>query len=419
MSSKRPAVMTSCTARFCLPVLLALLVTGCANHTKRVTTVDPAVEAQVSSQPVPLHSAYRALYSEGERNAVLNYNQLGVQALEQGLLDHSREAFESSLTRVEQLYGNHEGAEKARSLWYQEAEKDFRGEPYERAMAYYYQGLLDLIDTEYQNAHAAFSAGILQDAYAEEEQHRADFALLMFLNGWTAHLSGQSQRRDRDWKELTQFRPDFPLPKKHHNTLVIIETGRSPRKLADGVGHYELVYRRGKRFTEKQASVVLSGKMLTTYPMEDIFWQASTRGGRAVDRIVKGKAKFRSTNQKIGSTLSGISQTAMVLSPLASESGLGDAAAAIGVISTAQLLIAANVDARADTRYWNNLPDTVHVKTLKTHDPELLDVQFQDEAGKPVSLTHYVRQVFTDSKGNHLVWFRSRPSVQASKTTQG
>jgi len=92
------------------------------------------------------------------------------------------DTLDRALAIVESTHGAGPEAAKARSLWYEEGCKIFKGEPYERCMMYYYRGLLYLWKKDYGNAHACFANGILQDAFAEEEQDQCDFGLLYFLS---------------------------------------------------------------------------------------------------------------------------------------------------------------------------------------------------------------------------------------------
>lgn len=360
----------------------------------------------VANEPPPeLAPYFQRLASEGGRNAVLNHMEIGARAMEIGQSRIAQDEFDAALTLIESVYGNNDGASKARSLWYEEGRKDFKGEPYERVMAYYYRGLLYLQQQDYGNARASFEGGMLQDAFAEEDQNRFDFALMDFLSGWASLQEKNAVMQKRAFDELKKLRPDFEPPVAGQNTVLVIETGNSPRKLADGVGHYELVYRRGKQFRETQARVVINGKEVAAYPMEDIFWQASSRGGRAVDRIVKGKAQFRSTNEGVGTVLTGAANTLQVLSPLTESSGLGQVAGAIGIIGATQLFVASKVQAQADTRYWASLPDAVHVLTLKATPGQTAEIQFLDKDNIP--LPELTRTVALPDKGG-VVWLRSR-----------
>jgi hypothetical protein len=100
--------------------------------------------------------------------------------MDAGDYDIAKELLDQVLLRIDMVYADNENAMKARSLWYEEGMKDFIGEPYERAMAFYYRGLLYMMDEDYENARACFKNGVIQDAFAEEEQNRCDFAALIF-----------------------------------------------------------------------------------------------------------------------------------------------------------------------------------------------------------------------------------------------
>ena len=348
-------------------------------------------------------------------NEVTEGNDDVLQMMEQGFSAfHHRDyqlaerLFDKTLLNIESVYADNESARKARSLWYSEDNKAFKGEPYERSMAYYYRGLLYLYDAQYDNARASFLGGLLQDAFAEEAQNRSDFASLMFLSSWAARLMGSAYLQQEGFDELLRYRPDFPLPAKSHNTLVIVETGAGPRKLADGIGHYELVYRRGKGLEGTKAKLSRGNNLTDLYPIEDVFWQASTRGGRQVDRIIKGKAVFKSTNASIGSGLSEVANNAVVLSSAFENSReISAVAGAFSLLGVAQMAMASNVNARADTRYWSSLPAMINVLTLHLK-PEIKTLKFQffDDFDDPVIELEQEVKVVWDKKGNALVWLR-------------
>lgn len=392
MTSRRAAKMTSSIARHLLAAacLLAL----------------PAAQAGEAF-------AYQAqlqqrLAKEGPRNAVLNQMELGARAFEGGQYPEARSQLDQALAQIESFYSQEEGARQARSLWYEEGRKDFKGEPYERVMAYYYRGLLYLMEQDWGNARASFEAGMLQDAFAEEEQNQFDFALVSYLSAWASQREGNTLLRDKSLAELNTLRPGFAGLEPGHDTLVIVETGTSPRKLGDGVGHYELVYRRGKGFSEERATLTLDGTPLALYPVEDIFWQASSRGGRAVDRIVQGKASFKATNAGAGGVLADTASTLQVLQPLTGSSGgLGAVTGALGAIGSIQMLVASKVNAKADVRYWSSLPDAVHVLSLKSGGARQAQLHFTDRHGQPVAGLD--RTLDLPANGG-LVWVRARPS---------
>lgn len=400
---------TGLTVTLTAVCVLAGCATGPTQYEDRVLSAQQ--KQVVADKPAGLQPLYRDLFQEGRRNEVLNLMEIGAKAFRQGHDRIARAVLDRAITNIESVYADNEAARRARSLWYEEGAKVFKGEPYERSMVYFYRGLLFLKAADYGNARASFISGLLQDAFAEEEQHTADFASLVFLAGWAAKLDGKDKLARSHFAEYRQLRPDAPVPDDSDNVLIIAETGTSPRKLADGVGHYELVYRRGKGFSEQRARVSVNGESEKLFPVEDVFYQASTRGGRTVDRIIEGQVKFKRGAKKVGSNLTAVSDS-NVLAGAAAASGGAVAAGAglITAIGVAAQGLSARSKTRADTRYWHRLPDSIHAQTLKlTGDPAPLRVRFLDDNGRVVrGLTDRVKVHF-DQQGNGLAFASSRP----------
>lgn len=393
--------------------LFTLGLAGCGSTPpSAVAPLSAQASNELASQPASLQPLYQALYQQGQQNLVLNRLEIGSQALYQGDIDQARTSFDEALSYIESTFANNENALKARSLWHEEGRKDYRGEAYERAMAYYYRGLVYLIDSEFDNARASFTSALMQDAFAEEQHDRADFGLMMFLIAWSSQQMGSQSLADEAWAELKTVRPDFVVPPADDNVLIISETGASPRKLADGVGHYELVYRRGKNFTEQYASVEHAGQQQPLIPLESIYLQAITRGKRDMDQILAEKAEFRNFNEQMGSTLAELGTTSRVFSPaLGGDSGqIGTALSLIGVT---QLMLASNTKPRADTRYWTRLPDAVHVLSMKLPAEQVGDAadwvfHYRDEQQQAVPSVTGQTLVFKGKNGHVLVWNKSR-----------
>lgn len=335
---------------------------------------------------------------EGERNRVLNEMETGARTFWQGDFNTARVMLDDAILRVESVYNNNEAAKKARSLWYAESVKPFKGEPYERVMLYYYRGLLFLRAGDYENARAAFRQGQMQDAFAEEEQYQCDFAVMMFLEAWASHLNHDYALRDETLERLGKYRGGFPGIGKDDDTLLIAETGSAPRKLGDGAAHAYFVYKRGKGFTENSAVLMNGPNQAPLYPMEDVYLQASTRGGRQIDKILNGKVEFVNTSNAIGSTLLKASDVALTVSSIAQTGGglhnagvgqvAGDVGVAVGAVGGVIALIAANAKPTADTRTWTSLPDGIHILTLNSRKlgSGRLWVQFRNPDGAPAGI---------------------------------
>jgi hypothetical protein len=175
------------------------------------------------------------------------------------------------------------------------------------------------------------------------------------------------------------------------------------------MGHYELVFRPGKNFKEKHVVLDTGADQLELAPVESVYWQATSRGGRPVDAIIEGKAAFANTTADLGRDLAQLGVTARVFSPaLGGSSGqVGNTLALIGVASMA---LSANVKPRADIRYWSRLPDAVHTSTMRANiaDVSQWQARYTDIDGNPVALQSGVFRHYQDPQGNHIVWHSSR-----------
>lgn len=392
----------------------SVILTGCMAF-----IVNTSVNADdIDNIPEALQIPMERLSSGVSNDRLLNEMKLALDAYILGHTKVSKKHFDYVLNNLESYFANDEASAKARSLWYDEGQKDFKGEPYERAMAFYYRGLLYIQDGDLENARAVFQSAALQDAFAEEEQHRCDFALMIYMQAFTSRLNKDKSLYDAAMSELKLLRPDFKDP-SDANFLFVVDTGKSPRKLADGMGHSELKYRRGKEFTDVKAELSIDGGAFQPlFPMEDIYWQATSRGGRAFDKILKGKAAFRQNVGEFGSTLSNASTVAMVSAPLFVSSSVGNvqgAAAVLGIVGAVSSIIAINANPHADVRAWNNLPDTVHLLPLKLKEGiHQVKFQYRDESNHLIEELTTTKEVKV-AKSSPLYWTRSREQLSYTK----
>ncbi len=362
-----------------------------------------ATSAASQSDDAALADFKKRRASEGERNRVLNDMEIGARSFWMGDLASARQSLDDAMLGINTVYANDPAAEKARSLWYEEGSKNFKGEPYERAMAFFYRSLLFLREGDYQNARAAARQGLLQDAFAEDDQSRADFALLMFIDAWASHLDGNADLREQALSELKRYRPNFPGIKPGDDTLVLVETGTAPRKLPDGVNHSYFVFRRGKGFTENRATLVSGATSLPLFPMEDIFYQASTRGGREIDGVLQGKAQFRNNANSASSLLL---NSAVAYQDVA---GGNTATYVVGGIGAMASFIGSRAKAQADTRAWSTLPDSIHVATFSSKDLSIQDAKIVFAQGEvPIAGLEKTVTIQKDPEGHFFIFARSR-----------
>lgn len=366
-----------------------------------------AAHAQTSSQsasvPAPLQPYLDKVIKGDARSRVLHEMELGLAALSLQEIDVARHAFDRAVSLIEVTHGGTEQAQRARSLWYEEGTKDFKGEPYERAMAYYYRGLIYLRDRDVDNARACFNAAILQDAFAEEHQNRCDFAVLYLLAAYACHLQNDTTARDEEFTKFKALRPDFEAPAWADVMLAIAESGKGPRKLADGVGHFQMKIFRGKGVRDVKTEFAVGEQKWRGYPAEDIAFQAMTRGSRPIDKILEGKVQFRNNADSFGTSLTSVSSEVLVVAPLLGQSSnVSAVAGGIGLLGVASQFIAQNARPRADTRYWSSLPDTVHVAFLpKSVRGQPVAAAFVDPDGKVLATQERI-----PGSDDSFVWFK-------------
>lgn len=279
------------------------------------------------------------------------------------LLDEARRDVDAVLSRRKA------GAD-ARKVFVAEKKKVFIGEPYERAMASFYRGLLYWMDGDRDNAHAAFLDAQFQDSDAEEGKYRNDFLVFELL------ASMVEARMGLDWRpafaravqlgkgrDLQLTANDDP---RRDNVFLVAEYGIGPTKYATGQFGEQL------RFDWPACRVgsmriTVAGKAYNLLPVDSVTWQATTRGGRVMDFVLAGKARFKAQSGAVGEALAKAAQDLsqqQYSDPNANlVNGVAGAAAGIGAIIALSIAMAANP--AADTRSWDNLPRSLSATSLQ------------------------------------------------------
>lgn len=390
----------------------AAALAACAGSPARVPVSQDEIDAYLADKPADMRGVLTGVVAEPEEDRVRNQLRAGLAALEAGHDDLAAGLFDDALLTIEAIYGGDERAEAARGMFSAEDRKIFRGEPYERAMAYYYRGVLYLMEEDYENARASFRSGFLQDGMAEEEEFRQDFSLLAFLEGWASQCNGDRGLADEAFALAREGNAGVRRPGRRENLLVLADLGSAPVKYTDGEYDELLKIRRGEGKTGS-AAVRLAGMSRPLPNAEDIARQAMTRGGREFDHVLANKAVFKEEVADAAEAAEAAALGALATAQVGQAMGDYDMAMAgsIAALTSSLFAIGAQVasdstETAADIRQWDNLPGMVFYGAYRIDGP----------ASPPsISITGVDRAGMTRHGGGEacrIAWIRA-PSAAA------
>jgi hypothetical protein len=316
------------------------LLTGCATYSDGPV----AHSASPSTQAAPA-APRRDQILWSYRNAAL--------AMRAGRFDQAKAELDDAISRLGGILGPNKDAASARRLFNEEAKKMFIGEPYERVMAYFYRGILYWMDGEPDNARACFRTGQLLDSDAENKTYAGDWALLDYLDG-LASVKLASDGSDALARAQAHTRPTpFPPYAPRANILFFVEFGNGPLKYATGQFREQLRFSKGTS-SVKSAQIKVAGQTLPAPGYDDVYFQATTRGGRVMDHMLAGKAQFKAGSDAIGDVA--IVSGAILASHQKQRSNADEVGAGLLLFGLASKLISGATNPTADTRCWENLP---------------------------------------------------------------
>jgi tetratricopeptide (TPR) repeat protein len=316
--------------------------------------------------------------------------ELSSEAMRRGERELAKAALDESILLINAVFGTTPESRKARTLFFAEDTKQFKGDPYERVMVFLYRGVLYMQDGDYDNAKACFRSGNLQDAFAEEEQNRADWISLDYLLAVCEQEQGRAffadeayRRAAAQWKPMhtayaglvgnTNGLPSElpPLPPREANLLVVTSIGRGPQKIRVGdAGEYQ-----GIRRSMNQGSfnpIGAGGIKTSPVVLDSLYYQAKTRGGRAFDRIQRKKVLFRDVTSAVGD----VGMIGGYFIGLAAADADNEGAVLVGLGILAVGLAAKGLSlltkTAADIRTWQSLPDSVGVAIWSIDQPQAI-----------------------------------------------
>ncbi|HEY2951040.1 MAG TPA: hypothetical protein VGK40_00580 [Verrucomicrobiae bacterium] len=390
--------------RYCSSCLLgaALAFAGCATPSHappRPLTGDPVIDGQDAIQRGP------------PRDRVLWQYRMASAAMRRGNFTEAKQLLDDATASVEGVFAGDKEAKKSRGYFSPEARKTFLGEPYERVMAYYYRGILYWMDGEPDNARACFRSAAVQDADTVDKTYASDYVLLDYLDGLaTLKLGGDgSDAFKRAKAECKMAIPPDPNPKA--NVLVFVEFGDGPTKFASGQYGEQLRFRAGIS-TAREARIRIDQQSTAHVgPHDDLYFQATTRGGRVMDHILANKVVFKNATDAAGTAglVSGV-VLAGSRDRTTREVGLGLAAA--GLFSK---IVSASTTPQADTRSWESLPLFLTFAALEAPPgPHTATVEFLDANRNVIPGLTKTFTITVPAAGDKVVFVSDKSSTPQS-----
>lgn len=363
--------------------------------------------------PVPLtgdifRDAPASIEKGPPRDKLLWQYRLALAEMRRGQFDAAKPVLDDALLTLGGVYGKDAEARKARRLFGKESKKTFIGEPYERAMAYFYRGILYWREGQMDNARACFRSAEFEDSDAENNEYTCDYTLFDYLDGFaTAKLGGDGSDAFKRAEKSAKGAKPPPYDTKV-NTLMFLDFGPGPTKYATGEYEEQLRFRTPTSPIHS-VQVQIDGKIVNLKPADDLNFQATTRGGRVMDHVLANKAVFKGTTDALGNA-------ALITGAILASEGhrkssvdeVGFGLMAAGLLSK---IASAATTPEADVRCWEALPQFLALGQFKLSPGEhSATVNFLNTAGEADSkFTKHI--TFTVPEGRDAVIYVSDQST--------
>jgi len=325
-----------------------------------------------------------------DRDFVLYNLEYASAAFEGGDYYNARYALERASQVMRGYAGNTEGII---SLIANESAKLFKGDPFEQAMANFYDGLIYYRWGDYYNAAAAFRQALMCDKYSAEN-YRDDFAIVQYFVGRCYLKTNDPDNARVSFEAARKVYPNNPYFSDdaiaNHNVIIVLQLGRAPVKVATGPAGSIDDYDRG-HYRETMATVYANGKLLGNSSLAvDLLKQATTSGRSAKDTIqgVKG-------GLKTGAVAAG---EMLATNDDKKTQGVGLILLLAGLLYPAQ----------ADLRQWDLLPGEIHVLSAKLEPGTYtFKIDFCENAVPVDGMRQIWHYVPVNAEGDTLLVFRS------------
>jgi tetratricopeptide (TPR) repeat protein len=378
-----------------LGIVIALAMaasTGCGPSRAEITA-EQAVRGYFAGDHERAVELLRPLAETPDRDFVLNNVRLGSAALAGYDLDAAEAAFLRAYEVINSV-GVNSGGRSLGAILVDEKIRVWRGEPFERAMANFYLGLVYYMRHDYGNARAAFENALFKlRAYADDAQLKetdayreveSNFVPALVMLGRTWQRLGRDDLARANFDRVKELRPDLAGLADYDaharsNVLLVVDFGYGPRKVTDFDGS---VVGFGPTPAEEgmipRPAVWVDGRPVDVgaagEPPLDLLAVAQDRRWQSIDTI-------RAVKSGLGTGLIAGGIGYGVYKDSQSHRGMsGEDAGVMAALVGAGLLLKAT--SQADVRQWEMLPRTVFILPLElpagTHD---VTVEFPNVPG--------------------------------------
>jgi tetratricopeptide (TPR) repeat protein len=356
---------------------------GCASQ-KNAQHIDMAGMDYYSGDYSAASKKLTPLAEKTNEDFVVNNLRLGSVLLPAYELDEAEAAFLRAWEVINST-GVNAGGRTLGAVLVDEKIKVWKGEPFERAMASFYLGMIYYIRQDYGNARGAFETALFKlrdiDPQKEKDQGRdveSNFALASLMLAKSFQRLGREDLAKANFQYVIEHHPqlaalaDYDWNEKS-NLLLVVDYGYGPRKVTDFdgamVGFGPTPMEEGPL---PEPSVIIDGRPMDisniARPPIDLLAMAQDRKWQSIDTIRTVKSAV-GTGLLMGGAITGM-DAASNRSGARQRDNLIVAGALIG---TGLLLKATS---QADIRQWEMLPRTTYVIPLKV-DPGTHEVIVQ------------------------------------------
>ncbi len=318
-------------------------------------------------------------------------------ALKEDRRKEARELFDQALPPAGTVLSGDATMKRARSLFSPEEAKVFYGEPYERAMGWFYRGVIYWMDGEPDNARACFRTAQLFDT-APKSGHRGDWILMDYLDGLASAKLGSDGGAALERARTSAGDIKLADYDVSANVLVFLQYGYGPLKKSGGDVGEGIVYAGGNSLTQS-AVVRAAGRHMAAPALDDLTFQATTRGMRQMDWVLARKARVKKTADIVGevSLLPGI-----ILTQPEGTRDIGLALVGAGLVAKA---VGGSTQPRSDTRTWNNLPQYLAFASMRLPPGKHpVEVDFFDENDNLIPALSRKLTINVKPKGDTIVF---------------